>query len=104
MLIIIDVRLKNLLEKTQRPVLSERRPENTGLIDYEGHSYQPMDYDARRESTGPSYAGAAILPGAVADFALVFSVPKGTREKSLVFTIKDYSEPKGTDFQISLGK
>jgi hypothetical protein len=104
-LIIIDARLKNVLEVTQSPVLTERQPGNTGLIDDQGHSYQPLDYDARQERDKTmSYAGAALLPGAVADFALVFSVPKGTRPKSLVFTIKEYSEPKGTNLQVSLGR
>ena len=104
-LIIIDARLKNMLEKAQSPVLTERQPGNTGLIDDQGHSYQPLDYDARQERDKiMNYRGAAILPGAVADFALVFSVPKGTKPKSLVFTIREYSEPTGTDLQVSLGK
>ncbi len=57
----------------------------------------------RKEIRSMSARGAALLPGAVTDFALVFSVPKGTRPKSLVFTIREYLEPKGTDLQVSLG-
>jgi hypothetical protein len=76
-LLIIDVRLKNLLEKTQRPVLTERSPGNTGLIDDQGHSYQPLDYDARQERDKiMSYAGAALLPGAVADLRLFLACRK----------------------------
>lgn len=104
-LLIVNARLKNLTQKTESPVLTERLPGNTGLIDSQGHSYQPLDYDARQESDKVmSYAGAALLPGAVADFALVFSVPKGTRPRSLVCTIKAYADSKGEDFQVSLGK
>jgi hypothetical protein len=104
-LIIIDARLKNLLQETQSPLLTERKPGNTGLIDIQGHSYQPLDYDARQEQDKiGSYAGARLLPGAVADFALIFSVPKGTKPKALVFTLNDYPTFKGTDVQISLEK
>jgi hypothetical protein len=105
-LIIIDARLKNLLQETQSPLLTERVPGNTGLIDIQGHSYQPLDYDARQEQGKfGSYAGAALLPGAVADFALIFSVPKGTKPKALVFTLSSYPNMRnGMDVQISLEK
>ena len=104
-LIVIDARLKNHLPKTQKPILTERFPGNTGLIDHQGHSYQPLDYDARQEMNKiQSAAGAPLLPGAVADFALVFSVLKGTKPKTLVFTLNDYDNifREGTVIHISL--
>lgn len=102
-LIVIDARLKNRLRKAQSPVLTEREPGNTGLIDYEGRSYQPLDYDARQASDKiMSYAGASILPDAVADFALVFSVPKGTKPRTLIFTASTYLDNGTKDVAISL--
>jgi hypothetical protein len=103
-LIIIDARLKNRLQRAQSPVLTERRPGNTGLLDDAGHSYQPVDYDARQlRDKIQSYEGAPLLSGAVADFALVFSVPRGTKPKRLVFTLSDYHDLfTGTDVQVSL--
>jgi len=105
-LIVIDARLKNRLQKTQSPVLTEREPGNTGLIDDAGHSYQPIDYDARQQSDKiQSFEAAPLLPGAEADFALVFSVPRGTKPDSLVFTLKDYDHlSEGTDVRVSLKK
>jgi hypothetical protein len=103
-LLVIDARLTNRLQKTQSPVLTEREPGNTGLSDSEGHSYQPLDYDARQAMDKvQSYEGAPLLPGAVADFALVFSVPKGTQPKTLVMTLTDYSAlMEGTDVTVQL--
>jgi hypothetical protein len=106
-LVIIDARLKNRLQQTMSPVLTERVPGNTGLVDDAGHSYQPVDYDARQAegSKISSFEGAPLLPGAAADFALVFSVPRGTKPKLLIFTLKDYGHfSEGTDVQVSLNK
>lgn len=47
-LVVIDARLTNRLQKTTSPVLTERQSGNTGIIDDAGHSYQPIDYDARQ--------------------------------------------------------
>ena len=104
-LIVVDARLKNRLQKTQSPVLMERVPGNTGLIDDVGHSYQPLDYDARQQTDKTqSSEGAPLLPGTEADFALVFSVPRGTKPKSLVVTLKNYKDfsEAGTDVKVSL--
>jgi hypothetical protein len=105
-LIVLDARLKNCLRRTQSPVLTERRPGKTGLIDDAGYSYQPVDYDARQlQDKIQSYEGAPLLSGAVADFALVFSVPRGTKPKLLVFTLSAYDNLfTGTDVQVSLAK
>lgn len=104
-LIVIEARLKNRLDKTQSPILTERVPGNTGLIDEEGRSYQPVDFDARQLSDKiMSYEAAPVLPGAVVDFSLVFSVPKGAKPKTLNFTCSTYLMDKGTDVQVSLTK
>jgi hypothetical protein len=102
-LVIVDARLKNPLHQTQSPVLTERESGNTGLIDDTGHSYQPIDYDARQwKDKWVSGEAAAVLPDAIADFALVFSVPRGTKPKSLVFTLKTYPSNVGTDVKVWL--
>jgi hypothetical protein len=102
-LIVIEARLKNRLDKTRSPVLTERNPGNTGLFDEEGRSYQPVDFDARQLSDKiMSYEAAPVLPGAVADFALVFSIPKGAKPKTLNFTCSTYLMDKGTDVQVGL--
>ena len=89
-LIIIDARLKNRLQRTQSPILTERQPGNTGLIDDGGYSYRPIDYDARqRIDKTMSFEGASLIPGTMLDFALVFSVPRGTKPKFLVFTLRE---------------
>src|SRR5262249_30560498 len=104
-LIVIDARLKNRLRNTQSPILTERRPGNTSLIENEGRSYPPLDYDARQKVDKiQSYSAAPVLPDAFVDFALVFSVPRGTKPKMLIFTVMNYdSLGRGTDVRVSLG-
>ena len=108
-LIVVKCKLWNGLPKTtQSPLLTERIPHNTALTDSEGTSYQPIDYDARqKEDKIQSYEGAPMLPGSVVSFALVFSAPKGTEPKSLVFNIGNYSDnvvKPGTDLRVELQK
>jgi len=102
-LLVFDMRVTNLIQKPQQPILTRMQSFNTGLVATDGHSYQPLHYDARRVEFDQA---APILPGAVSDFALIFSVPKGTKPKSLILTLNDEMEQfkgiKGTDFQISL--
>jgi hypothetical protein len=97
-LIVINCRLKNGMQTTVQPLLTERLPGNTALTDDQEHAYQPIDYDARQETNKiNSYAAEAVLPGAAVDFALVFSVPKGTTPKSLVYSVQVYSDDVGKD-------
>jgi hypothetical protein len=100
MLAVIDVRLKNPRQQTQSIILAARDPRNTGLIDSDGHSFQPLDYDVRlRDSEDfTRWEGSVtVLPGALTDFALMFSVPAGITPRFLVFTL-----PKQTDVTVSL--
>ncbi len=108
-LIIVNLRLKNGVRRSLQPVLTERVPGNTALADDQGRSYPPLDFDARQEGTKfSSYAAAALLPGAATDLALVFSVPRGTRPKALVFTHLTYEDAtrpeRGTDVRIALAE
>lgn len=107
-LIVVNCRLKNGLQKTQSPLVTEREPGNTALADEQGQSYPPLDYDARQQEGDKilSYEGAALLPGAGADFALVFNVPKGTVPKALVYSLQAYPDDVGktkhSDVRVSL--
>ena len=85
------------MQNAQNARLTERHPGNTGLIDAEKRSYRPVDYDARLSPTNTYVGSADVLPGSVADFALVFSVPRGTKPSLLIFTL-----PSGTDVRVSL--
>jgi len=103
-LMVVDCRLKNGTTSKQEVVLSNSDwGENTALTDDQEHSYAPVDVDGHYDEGAPH--GAWILPGAAYDFAVVFSVPKGTNPKDLVYTIVKYSERgnnKGTDVRVSL--
>lgn len=106
-LIIVNCRLKNgLKNKSQTPTLTERMCGNTALADDNGNSYPPKDFDARQESDKiQSYASISLLPGAKIDFAILFSVPKGTTPKSLVFSEAAYPDDlpyKFTDVRVDL--
>jgi hypothetical protein len=97
-LIVVNCRVKNATEATVSPILTERLPGDTALADDAEHSYAPIDYDARQEiNKTQSYAASALLPGAAAEFALAFSVPKGTHPKALVFSLMAYPNDVGRD-------
>lgn len=109
-LIVINCRLKNGVKKTQSPLVTERVPGNTALADEQGQSYPPLDYDARQQEGDKimSYEGAALLPGAATDFALVFNCPKGTVPKALVYSLQAYPDDVGkekhSDVRVNLGQ
>ncbi len=101
-LVIVHCRMKNGQKDTQMAMLSPVHPHHTGLADDQGQSYAPMSYDKRG---GSSDEGPKLLPGAQTEFAILFSVPKGTVLKDLVFSIQNAYEDTpegGTDVRISL--
>ncbi len=105
-LVVVNCRIKNGLKEAKSPILSEKMPGNTLLADDLGGSYPPVDYDAAQLSGKlADYAAKRLLPGAGADFALVFSVPAEIKPKSLVFSVITYPDDvggKGTDVRIEL--
>lgn len=108
-LLLVECTLENGLKKAQSPVLSERESGNTSLADAGGQSYPPLDFDARQLSGKfSSYEASALLPGAKSNFVLVFSVPKSTVPKALVFTLLSYPDDVGrkqtTDVRVALEK
>lgn len=106
-LFVLSCRIKNGMKDSAEMVFTQRTCGHTALTDDQEHSYAPYAYDAHNE-TGP-YGGPKMLPGSAAEFAVIFSVPKGTNPKDVIFTIisdVDLHEEKpgklGTDVRISV--
>lgn len=102
-LVIVQCLLKNAQKSAHKAVLSTIHPHNIALTDDQGQSYAPLAFDKHVESTDE---GPSMLPGSQTTFATIFSVPKGTKLKDLVFSLQnayeDYPDG-GTDVRISLG-
>ena len=107
-LVVIDAWIRNNVQKTQTPILTERYCGNTALTDDQGQSYVPIDIDARQKTNkSRGYGAATLLPAAKMKMALVFSVPQETKVKSLVFSALGFPENvgrKGVDLRIALLK
>jgi hypothetical protein len=94
-LVVFHCTIKNGRPASEEPILTVHGLGNTALTDDQGQSYVPTDIDVRSGS---------LLPGAAKDFAVVFSVPKGTKLKDLVFTLRGYAESnKASDVRVHLG-
>lgn len=101
-LIVVRCLLKNGQKSSATAMLSPIHPHNIGLTDDQGQSYSPTDFDKRGGSTDE---GPHMLPGSQTEFAVLFSVPKGTKLKDLVFSLQNAYEDfpdGGTDVRISL--
>jgi hypothetical protein len=94
-LVVVDCRFKNGVNKTVYMYFNGLG--NTSLTDMSENVYAVKLYDSK--------GGVAenILPGAAKEFTIVFSVPKGTEVKDLIYTIEPVSgEYKKVDLRISL--
>ena len=102
-LVIVRCRMKNGQNATQVAMLSQIHPRHTALADTQGQSYAPFDYDKRG---GHTDEGPTMLPGSQTEFAILFSVPKGTALKDLVFSVQNVEEAPdgGTDVRITLAE
>lgn len=100
-LYIVNCVLKNTLPKAQGPVLGVSYAGNTAIADYDGQSFPPKRFDSRIEN---NFSGASMLPGSKSNVAVIFSIPKDTKIKDLVFTVTDYFDTgfKGPDVRITL--
>jgi hypothetical protein len=96
-LIVIRCRLKNGVKQNQA-LWRPNSDTHTALTDDQGLSYPPIAYDIPE---GRPFEGKELLPGAAMDFAVLFTVPQGTRLKDLVFTLRTISN-KGHDVRVSL--
>lgn len=102
-LVIVRCRMKNGQNATKVAMLSAIHPNHTALTDNQAQSYAPIDYDKRG---GHTDEGPTMLPGSQTEFAIVFSVPKGTVLKDLVFSVQNFEEAPdgGTDVRITLAQ
>ena len=101
-LVIVQCRLKNGQKSSATAMLSPIHPHNIALTDDQGQSYSPTDFDKRGGSTDE---GPHMLPGSQTEFAVLFSVPKGTNLKDLVFSLQNAYEDTpdgGTDVRVAL--
>jgi hypothetical protein len=105
-LIAVQCRIRNLQKERQKISFDEGSSSgNTSLMDDQEHSYTPYKFDVHHVESPPS---AQALPGSVVDFAVIFSVPKGTKAKELVYTLQKYDDrytsETGTDVRITLSE
>ncbi|MBO1438499.1 hypothetical protein [Meiothermus sp. CFH 77666] len=100
-LVVITASLRNAKQSgTVAPSLSVNNPGNTALAGADGRSFPPIAYDSPSgTNTG---GGFTLLPGAALNFAVVFSVPKGTEVKALVLRVGEYGDTGSKDVRVSL--
>ncbi|HEU4742544.1 MAG TPA: hypothetical protein VFS50_13200 [Meiothermus sp.] len=100
-LVVVTGVLKNAKQLgTVAPSLSVNNPGNTALAGADGRSFPPIAYDSPAgTNTG---GGFTLLPGAALNFAVVFSVPKGTEVKALVLRVGEYGDTGSKDVRVSL--
>jgi hypothetical protein len=103
-LYVLTCRIKNAQTSPMEMVFTQRSCGNTALADDQEHSFGPFGFDAHNE-TGP-YGGPKMLPGSAAEFAVIFSAPKGTVPKDVILSVISGDDllhtGKGTDFRISV--
>ena len=101
-LIVMRCRVTNAVKekRTLWTAVSDTRI-HTALTDANGMSYSPVGYDFEG---GPIQSGW-LLPGAILNFPVLFSVPQNTPIKDLVFSLKNNqnSDPI-TDVRVSLAQ
>jgi hypothetical protein len=112
--VIVRCRIKNATPSRQEIAL-DLSPysgnDDTTLTDDHEQTYQPINYhggqfvgyDVHPGDSAPT--GVWMLPGAAADFNVVFGVPTGANPKDFIFGIQKYNRTtkgKQTDIRISL--
>ena len=87
-LIAVRCRARNLQKERRELAFDERAyAGNTVLLDDQEHSYAPYKYDVHSDEYSSSTAH--VMPGLVVDFAVLFSVPAGTRPLAMVYTLEN---------------
>jgi hypothetical protein len=100
-LVVVTASLRNAKQSgAVAPSLGINNPGNTALAGADGRSFPPIAYDSPSgTNTG---GGFTLLPGAAMNFAVVFSVPKGTEVKALVLRVGEYGDTGSKDVRVSL--
>jgi hypothetical protein len=97
-LIVFRCRVKNAVAKANQALWIPNSYTRTALTDNKGQSYPPIAYDIEESSP---FQSKELLPGASLDFDVLFTVPKGTVLKDLVFTLQTIND-KGKDVRIQV--
>ena len=98
-LVVITGLVKNAQTTPKELMMTTHSLNNTSLTDDQGQSYPPFQFDL----TGSGFYGPpSMLPGSSQHFAAIFSIPKGTNLKDLVFSLCSYDDTKVADVRISL--
>jgi hypothetical protein len=98
LLVVIKCRLTNSSKETQAVYFDKNTAGNTALTDDQQHAYSPLAYDSRNSNDDSD----KMLPGSAHDFAVIFSVPKDTNFKDLIYSVATTELDKSTDFRVSL--
>lgn len=71
----------------------------TALTDTQGGSYSPVGYDFE----GGPIQSQWLVPGAILNFPVIFSIPQNAEPKDLIFTLKNnQTEDKANDVRVAL--
>ena len=101
-LVVIQARMINGQKSSQTfwlaPTQDSGRIINNALADSDGKSYPPVGFDLE----GAPIQSPRLLPGAKADFAILFVVPSSAEIKDLVFTLANNDSTKPNDVRVSL--
>ncbi|MDW8018252.1 MAG: hypothetical protein RMI36_10560 [Thermus sp.] len=99
-LVVVTGVLKNAKQSgTVAPSLGTNNPGNTALAGADGRSFPPIAYDS---PAGVNVGGGfTLLPGAALNFAVIFSVPRGTEAKALVLRVGEYGEVGSKDVRVA---
>lgn len=99
-LVVVTGVLKNAKASgTVAPSLSANNPGRTALAGSDGRSFPPIAYDS---PTGANVGGGfTLLPGAALNFAVIFSVPRGTEAKALVLRVGEYGDVGSKDVRVA---
>lgn len=99
-LVVLRCRMANGQKSTQSFWLG-RNDVNNALADADGDSHVPVGYDLE----GAPIQSKPLLPGAKADFAMLFIIPQASRLKDLVFTLRNNNfSQTGHDVRVSLAQ
>lgn len=98
-LVLLNCRLHNGTPEMQEVYFDRDTSGNTALRDHSGRGYVPLSYDSRNSA----YSSSKIPAGTFHDFVVIFSIPRTSRLKSLVFTVNNSVTRTGIDFLIGLG-
>jgi hypothetical protein len=99
-LVVLQCRVSNGVnaKRTLWTAISDDRI-HTAITDADGSSHPPVGYDFEGGPTQTQW----LVPGASLNFAVLFSVPKNTQLKDLIFTLKNnQGDEKGNDVRVAL--